>query len=968
MKKTGLWRTLTVITVVLAVFAVTMTGVANSYAAMVNKALGIETSMLVRDQNAENVDSQYYKTAYSTLEELYQAKVSLIREIAAEGTILLKNEGNALPVTAKSVNLLGGDDLVYSTEHGGGHMSADTLAEATSLKAALEYHGLTVSTTADPGSTATFVVIGRVAGEGSDMPDDGLALTDEELARIQEAKSAGGSVIVITSGDYYPEMQTLQQDPEIDAIVHIGNVGYRGAYGLADVLTGKVSPSGKTVETVAADSHSSPAMMNFGNYTYSNGSSIMASQAKSYIVYAEGIYTDYKYYETRYEDVVLGQGNASSTVGTYASNGSWNYDDEVVYPFGYGLSYTTFVQEIVGEPVFDDTEHTAVVTVKVKNTGTVAGKEVVTLYAQSPYTDYDRENKIEKAAVQLVGFAKTGELQPGTEETVTITVNLQWLASYDYTNAKTYVMDAGDYYFALGNGAHEAVNNILAAKGCDVAGDASKVYRWTEAELDVMTYAVSVYTGAEITNRFDDADINYWQDTENQITYLSRNAWDTTYPATVELRASADMTAFLNDTKRYKNGEWSDTTARASAEAVTYVDAEINSNILSAVVMRGRAYDDELWDTLLDNLTIYEMQNLVANGRYFINELPSVSFPASTGSDSPIGLDTPYVYSAIDSNTGERTKISGSYMVKDGITDDEVDLSVMTASMFPSEPVLAATFNTELAYAEGEIFGEDGLYHGYSFTWGLGANLHRTPYGGRASEYYSADAVLTALMGAAETNGTNAKGHVMVVKHFAVNEQEQNRIGVATFLNEQALRENYLRAFEGIATYGEMKGLMTSYNRLGLMGTPAEYDLVTVVLREEWGSHSYVITDLNSPTAGLYDGNASIAAGTTMMMNNGTYDSESGSYVNTTLNVESIKNDPVLLRAVREACHRTLYNFVNSAAVNGLSSSDVIVNITPWWQSALQVANVVLCVAAAAMSMLYLISANMNKKEAKNHA
>lgn len=213
------------------------------------------------------------------------------------------------------------------------------------------------------------------------------------------------------------------------------------------------------------------------------------------------------------------------------------------------------------------------------------------------------------------------------------------------------------------------------------------------------------------------------------------------------------------------------------------------------------------------------------------------------------------------------------------------------------------------------------------------------------------------------TKAANERGQVLTVKHFVINEQEQNRIGVATFTNEQALRELYLRAFEGIMTYGEARGMMSSYNRIGVISTSAEYDLLTTVLRDEWGSNAYVITDLGSPTAGLYDGNAAIAAGVSTMMNNGVYDDASKAYVNQTLTIDNIKADPVLLYATREACHRILFNFIHSNAVNGISSDAQIVLITPWWKTAFTAMWIVFGVSAVGTTALYLISANKKKEE-----
>ena len=500
-----------------------------------------------------------------------------------------------------------------------------------------------------------------------------------------------------------------------------------------------------------------------------------------------------------------------------------------------------------------------------------------------------------------------------------------------------------------------AVNNILAAKGFAVEGSAALTFSWTQAETDSTTYATSLYTGESITNRFADADINFWLDEAEQITYLTRSDWEGTWPTTVVLTASDTLKSALNDKKKYENGKYNDSAARITPQEVRTSDG---SKVLSVMMMKDRAFDDPYWEELLDNMTVEELVTLVANGRYYINAVPSLSFVSSTGSDSPVGLDTAYVYRKTGAN---KEAIGTSYLVSDGITADTVELTALVAAMFPSEPVMASTFNKELAYEEGVMMGEDGLYCNTSFIWGLGANLHRTPYGGRASEYYSADPVLNSLMGAQEASGAWKMGQVLVVKHFAVNEQEQNRIGVATYLTEQNLRENMLRGFEGIMTYGEAKGLMGSYNRLGILNTAAEYDLMTTVLRKEWGSDCYVITDLNSPTAGLYDGNAIIAAGTTMIMNNGTFDAGSGSYVNTTLSAESVRNDPVLLTAMRNAAHYDLYVFVNSAAMNGQSATDRIETVTPWWQPTLLGLEIGFGALALLFAVLYLV--NVNKKE-----
>jgi beta-glucosidase len=261
------------------------------------------------------------------------------------------------------------------------------------------------------------------------------------------------------------------------------------------------------------------------------------------------------------------------------------------------------------------------------------------------------------------------------------------------------------------------------------------------------------------------------------------------------------------------------------------------------------------------------------------------------------------------------------------------------------------------------MWGEEALYIDMPCIYGPGANMHRSPYLGRVNEYIGADPVLTSELLIPFVRECKSKGLVVTVKHFVINDQEQNRIGIGTWTNEQALREIYIRAFEGPMSYGEANGLMTSYNRIGMISTATEYDLVTGVLFNEWGSNAFVITDLGSPTAGLYDGNASIAAGVSVMMNNGVYDDASKAYVNKTLTVESLKNDPVLLRASREACHRILYNFIHSNAVNGIAEDARIELITPWWQTALTAMKLGFGILAAGSTILYLIAANRKKED-----
>ncbi len=968
-----LWKVLALFFIPLAVFVFVLYGVADKYAPVINQALEISTVTATGGGDGGSGEAYYKKSAYGTLEELYTAKVQLMREIAQEGTVLLKNNSNTLPLNGGKVIVLGEKDFRFETLSAGGTMGFTT--GRTTLSAALRNAGFTVatSTSGATSSDAVLVVIGRAGGEGIDIKKDELALTASEKSLISQAKSSGaGKVIVLISGDFSPEIADLEKDNGIGAILKFGNAGYRGAYGLADVISGAVSPSGKLVDMFAAKAASAPASQNFGDFTYTNSGAIKGGLANRYVAYMEGIYTDYKYYETRYEDTVLGKGNAASTAGSSTAS-AWSYADEVVYSYGFGKSYTEFTQEIVGEPVFDAAAHTATIKVKVTNKGDVAGKDVVQIYGQAPY-EHGRTT-VEKASVQLLGYGKTDTLAAHTgEATLDVTVHMQWLASYDYKTAKGYIMDAGDYYFALGNGAHDALNNILAAKNLTAdqkarmvgTGDASLTYKWTQESNDTDTYKKSLYNdGVRVTNAFDDADINYWLDTPVQ--YLSRSDWQATYPTPIALSATAKMLTVLNESRKYEKGVV-DTKERVKEEEgyngkVKYSGKKDYVSNSRLVNLMGKDYDDPDWQALLDDLSIYDMSNMVANGRYTIPAAKSVSSPEVTGNDNPTGLWNKYIYQSIDAETGKKKSVPDGMTLKDGITNDAVPVSEIQASMFCSEPGLAATFNNDLATRQGEMFSDDALYCGVSFTWGLGANLHRSPFGGRASEYFSSDPVHTTLMSAAWAKACSDRGHIMVEKHFVANEQEANRLGVCTFSNEQALRETYLRAFEGLAVYGEMNGLMTSYNRLGLVCSAAEYDLVTGVLRNEWDSKCYTITDLYSPTAGLYDGNAMVAAGTNIMLNGNKYDNESGSYVSTTLSVSKIKADPVLLYSVREACHRLMYVTVNSMAMNGITASTTFEDVTPWYFIMIIVFEVVFTVVAVGSAAMYLISVNLKKKE-----
>ena len=347
-------------------------------------------------------------------------------------------------------------------------------------------------------------MLSRVTGEGGDAADGYYELAENELELVRRAEKISDKVIVVINSPSAVAIDALVKDEAVGAILQVGGLGARGTKALGSILSGAVNPSGKLTDIYAADSRSSAAYQMSGTREYTNAADILAAAdpalgvgagGTKYTVFSEGIYVGYKYYETRYEDTVMGQGNSDGTAGTFLSEGGWNYKDEVNYSFGYGLSYTSFSQELESVSVENNVINAQV---KVKNIGNTAGKEVVQLYVQSPYTDYDRQNGVEKSAIQLVTFGKTNLLKPGEEETVTLKMDTYNIASYDAKTAKTWILDDGVYYFAVGNGAHEALNNILAAKGRTIAdgmtedGDASLTGTWENSSFT--TTALTVQT------------------------------------------------------------------------------------------------------------------------------------------------------------------------------------------------------------------------------------------------------------------------------------------------------------------------------------------------------------------------------------------------------------------------------------------------------------------------------------------
>ena len=609
-----------------------------------------------------------------------------------------------------------------------------------------------------------------------------------------------------------------------------------------------------------------------------------------YSVYQEGIYLDYRYYETRYEDAVMGTGNA----------GDYNWSTTVAFPFGYGDSYTTFEYSDFNVTESADAFN---VTLKVTNTGsTYSGKETVQLYFQSPYTDYDKANGIEKASAELCGFAKTDILAPGASETVNITVDKSELRTYDSNNAKTYIVDAGDYYFTAATDAHNAVNNILAAKGYTVEntdgrmtadGDVALTYKWTNAALDSTTYATSE-NGTAITNLFDEADPNKSSSEPGEVTWLSRSNWVATFPTQpVVLNATQTLADHLAFT-RYDG-------SKADSVEMPTLGAD---NGLALVSMIGADYDDPQWDTLLDQLTFNEMVNTITLGFHNTAAIESIGKTRTKDENGPQGLTAALTGGA-------------------------------SAMCYTSEDVMAATFNVDLINDVGRCIGEDCLAMGYSGLYGPGINMHRTAYSGRNFEYYASDPFVAGTICAAEVNGIQSKGVYVYLKHVALNDSESSRRGVNTWLNEQAAREIYLEVADKAITDGGAWSVMTGFNRWGATWCGAYDNLLTGFLRGELGMRGMIITDYSgsSKYMDLADG---LIAGSDI------WDSPDPT-IHTTL-APKYENDAYIVTEMRESMHKILYTVANSNAMNGWSSADRLKVITPWWKTALYTLDTVLAV------------------------
>lgn len=871
----------------------------------------------------EDADAQYFTSDFDKVEDNVAYGTDLCQRVEAEGAALLMNENDALPLkegakvstfSNSSVNIVyggtgsgnidassadtwkdalesagfsvnkklwdfyeSGDGAEYASDRGG----TVTTAGATTSEVPWKVYTDDVKKSVEKYGDAALVMISRVGGEGADATYDKsnyLALDDNEkdmLSNLAQMKKDGQikKVVLLINSANALQVDFLKDNTyDIDAVLWIGDVGISGINAVAEILAGKVNPSGSLVDTYCYDNYSSPAMANFTPVQYEGyEEGVIPDSADTYMIYQEGIYVGYKYYETRYEDGTMQTGSA----------GDYVYGDNVAFPFGYGLSYTTFDYSNYSLS-YDEANHQYHAKVTVTNTGKVAGKETVQLYVQSPYTTYDVENKVEKASVSLVGFDKTQELEPGESQELEMVVDGADIASYDAYGAETYILDAGTYYFTAATDAHNAVNNILAAKGysaengMDGQGNAALVGSWNNPTLDTTTYAVSA-NGTEITNQLSDSDLNLYEGTEQNVTYLSRSDWEGTWPTdTVKIALTdqliEDLQLVQYDASDYDEVEMP---TMGAAQELTLYD------------MIGLDYEDPQWDALLDQLTFDEMVSLIGDSFHWTMPVESVQAPGSRDENGPQGL-TASLFNA--------------------------DSSKMAATAFTSEDVMAATFNRDLMTEIGKVIGNDCLSANVAILYGPGNNIHRSPYGGRNFEYYSEDGFLSGEMSLYEVAAIESKGVHVVMKHFALNDCEQDRLGLGVWLPEQAAREIYLKAFQAPIEEGNGGGVMVAYTRWGAIWSGGNKGLMTGILRNEWGSQGLTITD-NVLTKYVNGVDGLMAGGIS------TFDAMLPYITN---QLPEYENDPVVVSAMREACHHDLYAIANSVAMNGVGENTLV--------------------------------------------
>ena len=963
----------------------------NTYRTDVDRAL--ETESYVRTES-KDADSYTYTAKY-TAGELIEAQKALGERLTEEGSVLLKNIDSALPLSGDSAKVTLFGMRSYAPQFGGtvnanppakqnvgivdaftekgilcnpdmisfyqrlseqykpglavGASNQNTETGATVNEVPVDAYILAPNNFAEYGDAA-IIVLGRDCGEASDYypGERGIAnpaefsrsttgnilgLSDDERDLIEYVKQQNfPKIVVLINATTTMELAELQNDPDVDAILWIGTPGSYGFFGVADLLLGNANPSGRLTETYAVNTANSPAAINMGVFLYEDAAELDSTFSSTrslrnswYVAENESIYVGYKYYETRYYDsIVRPESNASGSAG--ASDGiAWSYENEVVYSFGYGLSYTDFTEEIVSADIHLD--GTCTVQVKVTNVGSTAGKHSVSLYVHLPY----EAGQVEKSAIQLIGYAKTGDtgeseqqlaitepilLQPGESEIVTITADAMYFSSYDENEGDgAYVFDAGKYVFAVGNGAHDALQNAMRCEGT-LDGDANgTAVLFENPERIVLDQS---HAGAEIRNQLQDMDLN---NLGAETKYLSRSDWEHSFPATVLHLHSTDamQTGLLND-------------FYSPEDAVQPLWGMADDHSI-AEVKDVDQYDDPAYEDLLNSTKLETLWDMIGKGFQRIAAIPEIGSPEVKSMGGIIGPIA---------RLGRFNAENSRYAVASDSAEGQFNTNT-----FCTEPVVAASFSHRIAELQGEVLGNDILWTGMIWWYGIGLNNHRTPYNGRNNEYYSEDSVLGGTTARDVAAAAAAYGGIIGVKHYAFNDQESNREGLSVYMTEQAARENELRGFQILIEAGHTGSVMTAYNRAGAVYSSAHKGLIGGILRGEWGYRKIVITDMLHGGENYMLPRESLVAGTDLMM------SSNISWKN--FSMADIETDPWLQQQMREAEHHVLYTVANSAALNGVDGISRISRVYPWWEIALLIGIAVFGISTFAFVVIGLL-------------
>lgn len=801
-----------------------------------------------------------------------------------------------------------------------------------------------------PGSALNYA--GEATGE------DPLKLSADELAVVEAAKATCSKVIVLLNTGNNMMIADIAEggSHEVDGICYIGCPNDYQTIGIANVLTGKVNATGALASAFVRDHQSIPAVQNVGGDYFADYEIVCRNDdprypgkeignigtgsfggadtynGGMYIVEAEGIYVGYKYYETRYFDAVMGQGNANSAAG--ATQGSaWNYSDEMLYTFGHGLSYLDYTQTIKSVTVDRSVNGNITAVVEVKNNSNQDGKFLTQLYVQQPYTDYDRTNLVEKSAVMFLNSAKV-DVAAGKSKEVTITIPTKYLASYDANNAKTYILDAGDYYFTAAAGAHEAVNNILAAQGKTVAdgmdaAGSKAVVSWKLDQLDNTTFAIANNT--TVTNVADDADLNYWL--PGTVTYLTRQDWNT-FPINynklnLKIADSPKKDQWIAE-MRGETYTISDT--GAAAEAVPgpkFAASEIGAEQLNNI-------NDPYWDKLVHAITIDEAVGAVIHGGSRSDTLTNIDNPVVIQNEGPTGISAGYT----DEATGKTYKFNVN-----------------------SQTLLGCSFNPELAYQWGLVEGNSCLWVERYDLWGSGLTLNRTPYNGRNYEYISEDPMLTNVIGREVIQGCSDKGIINGPKHMGFNDQEHNRAGISAYMTEQKFRETDLRGFEGALSDAFGMGVMIAFNRIGATNASHHVGMIQKIVRGEWGFKGLISTDMMNNYL-YFNAESMVMAGITQVADFAADNShinlgEGGvDAVWPHISLETVSKDSNLVEQARENLKYQLYIFANSAILN-ISTQ----RVNTWWDTALTVTTYASSILAALFFLAWVVLTLLPEKK-----